>query len=105
MDAREMQPLAAVRADLLRGDFGDLASHLAALSELEARLTGKIDASSLIAVRSEAERTRDVLASAAAGVRAALRRLGEAGAPAAIYAPDGRRVPLEGVTPCNESRA
>jgi hypothetical protein len=105
MNAPDSDILAALRSDLLRGNLSNLAAHLAALTELEARLSDHAGTVALAALRAEADRNRDVLAAAAAGVRAALRRLGEAGAPAAIYAPDGRRVRLGTPAPGNESRA
>jgi hypothetical protein len=105
MDMPDADLFAALRADLLRGDLGNLAAHLAALTELESRVSVLGDAAVLAALRAEADRNRDILAAAAAGVRAALRRLGEAGAPAAVYAPDGRRQPLGTPAPASESRA
>lgn len=105
MDARDMQVFAAIRTDLLRGELGNLDSHLVALTAFESRLLEENDPAALAVLRAEAERNRDILAAAAAGVRAALRRLGEAGAPAAVYAPDGRRVTLDGAMPSNQSRA
>jgi hypothetical protein len=105
-DRTASNALAALRFDLLHGELGDLNAHLAALSALETRLLDSMhDASDLATLRAEADRNRDILGSAAAGVRAALRRLGEAGAPAAVYAPDGRRVPLGSASPGRESKA
>jgi hypothetical protein len=102
----DSQSLAALRDDLLRGELGHLEAHLAAMSALEARLLdAPRDATELAALRAEADRNRDILGAAAAGVRAALRRLGEAGAPAAVYAPDGRRVTLGAPAPGRESKA
>jgi hypothetical protein len=103
MNAPDAEILAALRSDLLHGNLGNLAAHLAALQELEARLSDH--PGTLAALRAEADRNREILAAAAAGVRAALRRLGEAGAPAAIYSPDGRRLSLGAPTPGKESRA
>jgi hypothetical protein len=68
----------ALRADLLRGDLGRLGSHLAALESIMDSLPGVADEADLTRMRAEAERSRDVLAAAAGGVRAAHRRLGEA---------------------------
>lgn len=102
-DDREM--LKALRTDLLRGDFSRLDAHLAALSDIESRVAEHRDSSALMATRVEAERNREILGAAAAGVRAALRRLGEAGAPASVYAPDGRRLTLDGPATGIESRA
>jgi hypothetical protein len=100
------QALAALRNDLIRGELGRLEAHLAAISALEAGLRdGSREATDLAALRAEADRNRDILGAAAAGVRAALRRLGEAGAPAAVYAPDGRRIALDAPSPARESKA
>jgi hypothetical protein len=96
----------ALRADLLRGDLGNLDTHLAALSALGANPgSGAKDQDDLARIRAEAERSRDLLAAAAGGVRAALRRLDEAGAPSAVYGPDGSRLSLGGPLPSSESRA
>jgi hypothetical protein len=98
MDRREAilpDALAALRADLLRGDLGALEAHLAAVSSLGDDLaSGGHRPAALAALRAEADRTREVLAAAACGVRAALRRLEEASAPAAVYGADGRRITL-----------
>lgn len=93
-----------LRADLLSGDLGRLDAHLAALDALAASL-GPGDHAALVRIRAEAERSRDLLAAASGGVRAALRRLGEAGAPSSVYAPDGSRRPLGPANPSSESRA
>lgn len=96
----------SLRGDLLRGDLGQLDAHLAALSALAGSLgSGASDHDALARIRSEAERSRDLLSAAAGGVRAALRRLGETGAPAAVYAPDGSRHPLGSQRPISEGRA
>lgn len=105
MHAPDAELLAALRSDLLRGDLQSLSTHLDVITYLESRLTERHDAAALAALRHEAERNREILAAAAAGVRAVLRRLGEAGAPAAIYSSDGRRVSLGVPTPAKESRA
>jgi hypothetical protein len=106
MTIADTDTLVALRADLLRGDLGNLEAHLAALAAIESRLSdGREDGADLAALRAEADRNRDILGAAAAGVRAALRRLEEAGAPAAVYAPDGRRTPLGTPAPGKESRA
>jgi hypothetical protein len=105
-DHPESNPLTALRGDLLRGQVDHLEAHLAALSALETHLLDSPwQASDLAALRAEADRNRDILGAAAAGVRAALRRLGEAGAPAAVYAPDGRRVALGSPSPGRERKA
>lgn len=98
--------LRALRADLLAGDLSSLGAHVAATEALadELEATGLTE-SRLRALRTEAERNRDLLASAAAGVRAALRRLGEAAGPAAVYAPDGRKHDLDLPRPTRETRA
>jgi hypothetical protein len=96
----------ALRADLLRGDLGRLDAHLAAVAVLADKLgPGAADHDALTRIRAEAERSRDLLAAAAGGVRAALRRLGEAGAPSAVYTPDGSRRSLGPASPSRESRA
>jgi hypothetical protein len=96
----------ALRADLLAGGLGNLDAHLAALSALGANLgVGPQDQDALARIRAEAERSRDLLAAAAGGVRAALRRLDEAGASSAVYGPDGSRLSLGGARPSSESRA
>ena len=96
----------ALRADLLRGDLGQLDAHLAAISALaESVGSGAADPDTLARIRTEAERSRDLLSAAAGGVRAALRRLEETGAPAAVYAPDGSRRPLGPARPTSEGRA
>jgi hypothetical protein len=96
----------ALRADLLHGDLRQLDTHLAAFSALAESLgTGATDQDALARIRIEAERSRDLLSAAAGGVRAALRRLGETGAPAAVYTPDGSRQPLGPARPTSESRA
>jgi hypothetical protein len=105
MSAADSEVLTALRSDMLRGDFSGLDSHLAALSDLESRVAERQDADALAALRAEAERNRQILASAAAGVRAALRRLGEATEPPSIYGSDGRRRTIVGTEPANESRA
>ena len=85
-----------LRDDLLRGDLSGLDAHLSAVTILGAELArSEQGPAALGSLHAQAERNRDILAAAAAGVRAALRRLGEAGAPTAVYAPDGRRVPLD----------
>jgi hypothetical protein len=95
-----------LRADLLRGDLGQLDAHLTALSALAKSLgSGAADHDALARIRLKAERSRDLLSAAAGGVRAALRRLNEAGAPAAVYAPDGSRQPLGPARPTSEGRA
>lgn len=104
MNDSDAESLATLRSDLLNGNFGNLAAHLAALTDIEARLADHRDSVALAALRTEADRNREIIAAAAAGVRAALRRLSEAGAPAAIYAPDGRRLHLATPRPGNESR-
>jgi hypothetical protein len=97
---------AALRTDLLQGDLGRLEAHLAALLALAEELgSGPADPDALARIRAEAEHSRDLLAAAAGGVRAALRRLGEAGAPASVYAPDGSRRTLGPASPTSESRA
>jgi hypothetical protein len=97
---------AALRDDLLRGDLSGLDAHLSAVTILGADLArGEHDQVALGGLHAEAERNRDILAAAAAGVRAALRRLGEAGAPTAVYAPDGRRVALDASAGDRGSRA
>ena len=97
---------AALRSDLLLGDFGRLEAHLAALSALADSLgPDTANSDTLLRLRAEAERSRELLSAAAGGVRAALRRLGEAGAPATVYAPDGTRQPLGPARPSSESRA
>jgi hypothetical protein len=94
-DAPRAAALAALRADLLKGDFAGLEAHVAALTALgEDLASGRHRPAAPEALRAEAERARDILAAAACGVRAALRRLCEAGAPASVYGADGRRVPL-----------
>jgi hypothetical protein len=105
MNATESEVFVALRSDLLRGELGNLSAHLMDLTRLEALLSELPQAVDLAALRIEADRNRDILAAAAAGVRAALRRLGEAGAPSAVYAQDGRRVALGAPPPANESRA
>jgi hypothetical protein len=99
-EARLLDALGALRADLLRGDLGGLEAHLAAVSSLGDDLaSGGHRPAALAALRAEADRTRDVLSAAACGVRAALRRLEEASAPAAVYAADGRRIALAAPPP------
>jgi hypothetical protein len=105
MTARDAEVFVALRADLLRGDLTGLAAHLDAFAALESRLALQVDPDTLAALRAEADRNRDLLAASAAGVRAALRRLGEAASPSAVYAPDGRRVRIGGAAPDTESRA
>jgi hypothetical protein len=96
----------ALRADLLRGDLGQLDAHLAAISAIaESLVSGAANPDALARIRTEAERSRDLLAAAAGGVRAALRRLGETGAPAAVYTPDGSRQTLGPARPGSEGRA
>ena len=96
----------ALRADLLHGDLRQLDSYLAAFSALAESLgPGATDHDTLARIRIEAERSRDLLSAAAGGVRAALRRLGETGAPATVYAPDGSRQPLGPTRATSESRA
>jgi hypothetical protein len=105
-DAAPADGLRALRADLLAGDLASLERHLAATEALAARLAARRpDAAALRAVRAEAERNREVLAAVAAGVRATLRRLGEATGPASVYAPDGRKVDLGHPRPSRETRA
>lgn len=95
-----------LRADLLSGDLSSLGAHLAATEALADALAAReLTETELRALRTEADRNRDLLASAAAGVRAALRRLGEAAAPAAVYAPDGRKHDLDRPCPTRETRA
>lgn len=94
-DRRFHAVFGALRDDLLRGDFAALDEHQSKIAALGRDLeTGAHRPLGLAELRAEAERSRDVLAAAAGGVRAALRRLGEAGAPTAVYAPDGRRLAL-----------
>jgi hypothetical protein len=105
-DASPAEDLRALRADLLAGDLASLEAHLMATEAIAARLAVQdLDAAERRTIRAEAERNRDVLASAAAGVRAALRRLGEATGPDSIYAPDGRKVELAAASPRRETRA
>lgn len=96
----------ALRADLLRGDFGALDVHLTKLSALgEEVAMGSHGSAALCRMRADAERNREILAAAAGGVRAALRRLGEAGAATSVYTLDGSRVPLAAQPPARGSRA
>jgi hypothetical protein len=105
-DASPADGLRALRADLLAGDLVSLETHLAAAEALAARLPAqRLDAAALRALRAEAERNREVLAAAAAGVRAALRRLGEAAGSASVYASDGRKVDLGPPRHSRETRA
>lgn len=95
-DERLSTAILALRKDLLRGDLGGLDAHLAAITDVAEEITrGGYETEELETLRADAERNRDILTAAAAGVRAALRRLGEAGAPTTVYAPDGSRVALE----------
>ena len=96
----------ALRANLLRGDLGGLDAHLSTISAFGKKVAdGAHGSVELDKVRAEAERNRDILAAAAGGVRAALRRLGEAGAPTTVYARDGSRMPLAVSSPARGSRA
>lgn len=96
----------ALRVDLLRGDLDRLEAHLAALTLLAESLgPGAADHDMLARIRSEAEHSRELLRAAAGGVRAVLRRLGEAGAPTAVYSPDGSRQSLRPASPSSESLA
>jgi hypothetical protein len=105
-DAGAAGELRALRADLLAGDLGSLAAHLAATEALAARLAAEgPGAEDIWVIRAEAERNREVLAAAAAGVRAALRRLGEATSPDKVYAPDGRKREIGTPRPSRETRA
>ncbi len=97
--------LRALRADLLAGDLGSLEAHLAATEALAARLAAGPGTPDLALIRAEAERNRELLAAAAAGVRAALRRLGEATSPDSVYAPDGRKREIGNPRPSRETRA
>lgn len=105
MPVAESNAFAALRSDLLEGRLSGLDRHLTLLFEVEGRAVDLRDTAGLLALKAEAERNRELLAAAAAGVRAALRRLAEAGAPASVYAPDGRRLPIEGSEPAAGSRA
>jgi hypothetical protein len=97
---------AKIRSDLLAGNFVALASHIAALEELATRLDEQaLDRDALPVLRHEAERSRDMVGAAARGVRAALRRIGEAGAPTAVYSRDGMRIALGGPGGVRGSRA
>jgi hypothetical protein len=105
-DAMPFAAFEALRSDLVRGELGRLDVHLANLAALgDDLLSGAHRPGEPEAVRAEAERTGAVLAAAACGLRAALRRLGEAGAPATVYAADGRRVSLAGQQPSHGSHA
>jgi hypothetical protein len=104
MNALDAAMLSAIRSDLLNGNLAGLAIHLKAMADLESRLSDYPD-SSLVALRSEAERSREILAAAASGVRAALRKLREAEEPSAIYGQDGRRLRLDSPRPAADSRA
>jgi hypothetical protein len=87
--------LVAQRADLLRGDHSTLSRHLDELAAIEAALAdGRVAQADVAGLRREAERNRDILASAASGVRSALRRLRETQGVDAAYTRDGRRVAL-----------
>lgn len=98
--------LRALRADLLAGDLSSLDAHLVATETLAEELAARgLNEADLRVIRREAERNRDLLASAAAGVRAALRRLGEAAGPAAVYAADGSKLDLDRPRPSRETRA
>ena len=95
-----------LRADLRRGDFGGLAVHLADLSSLgQAIESGVLVPDDPVALRAEAERASEVLSAAASGLRAVLRRLGEAGAPATVYSADGSRTALQPPRPSREGHA
>lgn len=97
---------AALRADLLRGDLGRLDAHIAALTALADSIgRDAADVATLARIRAEAERSRGLISAASGGVRATLRRLGEAGAPSAVYTSGGSRHPLSPATPSSESRA
>ena len=103
---RDAATFEALPDELLRGDLGQLDAHLAALSALADSLaSGAAEPDALARIRIEAERSRDLLSAAAGGVRAALRRLGETGAPATVYAPDGSRRTLGPARPTSEGRA
>lgn len=105
-DAMPSAALEALRSDLVRGELGGLDVHLAKLSAVgDDLLSGALRPGELAALRAEAERTGEVIAAAACGLRAALRRLGEAGAPATVYSADGRRVSLAGQQPARGSQA
>jgi hypothetical protein len=104
MNALDAAVLSAIRSDLLNGNLAGLAEHLNAMSDLESRLPD-YPASFLVALRSEADRNREILAAAAGGVRAALRRLREAQEASSIYGQDGRRLRLDLPPPAADSRA
>ena len=96
----------ALRSNLLRGDLSGLDAHLSMLAALgEEVAKGQHSREALSKIRAEAERSREVLAAAAGGVRAALRKLGEAGAATSVYAPDGKRMPLSSAPSRRGSRA
>jgi hypothetical protein len=104
MNALDAAMLSAIRLDLLNGNLTGLAEHLNAMSDLESRLSD-YPASSLVALGSEAERNREILAAAACGVRAALLRLRETQEVSSIYGQDGRRLRLDSPRPAADSRA
>ena len=102
----DLASFAALQGDLRRGNLRHLETHLAAISAIgEAIARERGDQAELARLRTEAERSRDLLAAAAGGVRAVLRRLGEAGSPTAVYAPDGSRSTSGASRPGTESRA
>lgn len=98
--------LRSLRHDLLSGDLSSLEAHLAATEALANRLEAEgADPAEAAAIRAEAERNREIISAAAAGIRAALRRMAEAVGPAAVYSNDGRKHDLDPPRPTRETRA
>lgn len=105
-DRSPAEELRSLRDDLLSGDLSSLEAHLAATEALAVRLESEgADSTEAAAIRAEAERNREIIASAAAGIRAALRRMAEAVGPAAVYSNDGRKHDLDPPRPTRETRA